>query len=103
MGISCGLQSQSQSNATAQTGILKLGLSTSSRDGYIFVPDSYNPSKTNPMILAIHAAGKGGLDALGILIDQANSSGAPCKDPVKERLYVCLLVLNLLGRYCLKQ
>ncbi|BDA49352.1 probable feruloyl esterase C [Coccomyxa sp. Obi] len=73
--LSTGPLSQAQSNATAQTGILKLGLSTSSRDGYIFVPNSYNSSRTNSMILAIHAAGKGGLDALGVLIDQANSSG----------------------------
>lgn len=75
------LQSQAQSNATAQTGILKLGLSTSSRDGYIFVPNSYDASRRNSMILAIHAAGKGGLDALGVLIDQANSSGVPFDRP----------------------
>jgi hypothetical protein len=56
---------------------LKLGLSQSSRDGYLFVPPACNGSAAGlPMILAIHAAGKGGLDAIGVLIDLANSSGA---------------------------
>lgn len=59
----------------AQKGILKLGLSGSSRDGYIFVPPQYNPAKANAMILAIHATGRGGLDALQLLIAAANSSG----------------------------
>ena len=63
-------------NASAvHTGIQKLGLSQSGRDGYVFVPSGYNAAAGLDMILAIHAAGKGGLDALGLLIDQANSSG----------------------------
>ena len=56
--------------------IVKLGLTSSGRDGYLYVPAQYDPSKSSPMILAIHAAGKGGLDALQILIASANSSGA---------------------------
>ena len=68
---------QSGSFHSTQTGILKLGLSSSSRDGYIFVPPRYDPTKANAMILAIHAAGRGGLDALQLLIASANSSGKP--------------------------
>ncbi|CAL5227021.1 g9914 [Coccomyxa viridis] len=60
---------------SAQKGILKLGLSSGSRDGYIYVPSQYDPTKANAMILAIHAAGRGGLDALQLLIASANSSG----------------------------
>jgi hypothetical protein len=60
----------------APKGIMKLGLSSSGRDGYVYVPAQYDPSKGSPMILAIHAAGKGSLDALQILIASANSSGA---------------------------
>lgn len=66
---------QSGSFNSAQTGILKLGLSNGSRDGYIYVPSQYDPAKGNAMILAIHAAGRGGLDALQLLIALANSSG----------------------------
>ena len=62
-------------STTPQTGILKLGLSSGARDGYLFVPASYTPQRRSAMILAIHAAGKGGLDALGVLVQQANSSG----------------------------
>ena len=60
---------------SAQKGILKLGLSSSTRDGYIFVPSQYDPANTNAMILAIHAAGRAGLDALQLLVASANSSG----------------------------
>ena len=59
----------------AHTGILRLGLSSSGRDGYLFVPGSFS-QKRSAMIIVIHAAGKGGLDAMGVLIQQANSSGA---------------------------
>lgn len=69
-----------------QTGILRLGLSTGARDGYLFVPGSYSAQKSSPMILAIHAAGKGGLDAMGVLIQQANSSGAL----LYIRIYACM-------------
>jgi len=64
-----------QAGGATQTGIMKLGLSNSGRDGYVFVPQSFGPATGNAMILALHGAGKGGLDALGVLIDQANSSG----------------------------
>ena len=60
---------------SAQKGILKLGLSSSTRDGYIFVPSQYDPANANAMILAIHAAGRAGLDALQLLVASANSSG----------------------------
>nr|QOL01182.1 putative extracellular protein CSOL_100 [Pseudococcomyxa simplex] len=63
---------------TVQRGILRLGLSSSSRDGYLFVPSSYDPAKGAPMIVALHGSGKGGLDALGVLYDQANSAGGQC-------------------------
>ena len=66
---------QSATFKRAQNGILKLGLSSSNRDGYIFVPSQYDPANANAMILAIHAAGRGGLDALQLLIASANSSG----------------------------
>ncbi len=71
-GLCCA---QSGSFNSAQKGILKLGLSSGSRDGYIYVPSQYDPTKANAMILAIHAAGRGGLDALQLLIASANSSG----------------------------
>lgn len=70
------MQYPSSASGPVQYGILKLGLSQI-RDGYLFVPGSYNPSTANAMIVVLHAAGKGGLDALGVLIDQANSSGGP--------------------------
>ena len=70
----CNLQSSGFK--AALKSIVKLGLASSGRDGYLYVPAQYDPSKSSPMILAIHAAGKGGLDALQILIASANSSGA---------------------------
>ena len=66
---------QSGSFKSAQKGIMKLGLSSGSRDGYLYVPSQYDPTKANAMILAIHAAGGGGLDALQLLMASANSSG----------------------------
>ncbi len=85
-GVSCA---QSGSFNSAQKGIMKLGLSSGSRDGYIYVPSQYDPTKANAMILAIHAAGRGGLDALQLLIASANSTGK------------ALVVLLLTGRYML--
>ncbi len=76
LNFSCVMQYPSSASGPVQYGILKLGLSQI-RDGYLFVPGSYNPSTANAMIVVLHAAGKGGLDALGVLIDQANSSGGP--------------------------
>ena len=74
-----------------QTGILRLGLSSGARDGYLFVPGSYNPQKRSAMILAIHAAGRGGLDAIGVLVQQANSSGTPS---------CCLVLLEPCSQPC---
>ena len=70
------LQATASSSATTPTGILRLGLSPGGRDGYVFVPPSYRQSAACALIVVLHGAGKGGLDGLGVLIDQANSSGA---------------------------
>jgi len=74
-------QAAGRPNATAPTGILRLGLSGSGRDGYVFVPSSYQASAPSALVVALHGAGKGGLDGLGVLVDQANSSGALCTGP----------------------
>ena len=71
------LQAAPSSTATAPTGILRLGLSSSGRDGYLFVPPSYRAAARSPLMVVLHGAGKGGLDALGVVFEQANSSGAP--------------------------
>ncbi len=71
-------QAAGRPNATAPTGILRLGLSGSGRDGYVFVPSSYQASAPSALVVALHGAGKGGLDGLGVLVDKANSSGALC-------------------------
>ena len=62
----------------AQTGVLKLGLGSTNRDGYLYVPPQYDPSKASSFILAIHAAGKSGIDALQLLYSSAASSGKAC-------------------------
>ena len=70
------LQAAPPSDASAPTGILRLGLSSSGRDGYLFVPPSYRPAARSALMVVLHGAGKGGLDGLGVVLDQANSSGA---------------------------
>ena len=70
------LQAAPSPNATAPTGVLRLGLSSSGRDGYLFVPPSYRPATKNALMVVLHGAGKGGLDGLGVVLDQGNSSGA---------------------------
>lgn len=72
------MQGRPTVGGTVQRGIMRLGLSSSSRDGYLFVPSSYDPAKGAPMIVALHGSGKDGLDALGVLYDQANSAGGQC-------------------------
>ena len=44
-----------------QRGVMKLGLLLTGRDGYVFVPESYNSSTPSAMIMVMHAAGKDGL------------------------------------------
>ena len=63
----------------AQTGVLKLGLGSTNRDGYLYVPPQYDSSKASSFILAIHAAGKSGMDALQLLYSSAASSGEACQ------------------------
>ena len=78
------MQAAPPANATAQTGVLRLGLSSSGRDGYLFVPASYRPAARTPLVVVLHGAGKGGLDGLGVVLDQANSSGARQGPPLQE-------------------
>ena len=78
----------------AQTGVLKLGLGSTNRDGYLYVPPQYDSSKASSFILAIHAAGKSGMDALQLLYSSAASSGEACQaeKPMKGRrsaLHIC--------------
>ena len=61
-------------NATA-TGLLKLGQSNGGRDGYLYVPPNYAPSKAVPLVLALHADGRNGLDGLAPLFASAKASG----------------------------
>ena len=63
----------------AQTGVLKLGLGSTDRDGYLYVPPQYDSSKANSFILAIHAAGKSGIDALQLLYNSAAPAGKACQ------------------------
>lgn len=59
--------------------MLKLGLGSTNRDGYLYVPPQYDSSKASSFILAIHAAGKSGMDALQLLYSSAASSGEACQ------------------------
>ena len=59
--------------------MLKLGLGSTNRDGYLYVPLQYDSSKAISFILAIHAAGKSGMDALQLLYSSAASSGEACQ------------------------
>ena len=96
------LQAAASSNATTPTGILRLGLSSGGRDGYVFVPPSYHQSAPCALIVVLHGAGKGGLDGLGVLIDQANSSGAHCctVSVSKDSLDLSVSFAPLLGYLC---
>lgn len=96
------LQAAASSNATTPTGILRLGLSSGGRDGYVFVPPSYRQSAPCALIVVLHGAGKGGLDGLGVLIDQANSSGAHCctVSVSKDSLNLSVSFAPLLGCLC---
>lgn len=40
------------------------------RDGYIYVPPTYNKAKPSPLIIMFHPAGKGAADALELLEQQ---------------------------------
>ena len=57
-------------------GLLKLGLSSSGRDGYLYVPPDYHVQRPSPLMLCLHAAGKGGLDGLAPLLPFAEALGA---------------------------
>lgn len=96
------LQAAASSNATTLTGILRLGLSSGGRDGYVFVPSSYRQSAPCALIVVLHGAGKGGLDGLGVLFDQANSSGAHCctVSVSKACLVACGSFAPFLGCLC---
>lgn len=65
----------SQSVSDTTTGLRKLGLSSSGRDGYVFVPTTYNPKQPAPLIVTLHAAGRDGLDGLAPLYESAKAAG----------------------------
>ena len=79
--ITAGHLQGAAGNHTTQTGLFKLGLSTSGRDGYLFVPAGYDSSKPHRLLLVMHAAGKGGLSAIHMFFEQARASGAALIKP----------------------
>lgn len=54
-------------------GTWALGLGTD-RDGFLFVPQSYNPERPIALVLALHGAGGSGLEALQFLAPYAEAS-----------------------------
>ena len=78
-----------QATAAPRRVSSSLGLSTSGRDGYLFVPAGYNSSRPCTLLLVLHAAGKGGLSAIRMFFEQARASGAAlipasCMPPVSN-------------------
>ena len=80
-------------NPKGPKGLIRLGIGgngtaepsgdnvTCDRDGYLFVPQSYQPSKPTAFLLALHDAGGNSSQPLGLLAAAANASGgaaAPC-------------------------
>jgi phospholipase/carboxylesterase len=59
---------------TTRAGAWKLGLGTD-RDGYLLVPQSYNPDRPLPLVLGLHGAGRNGLEAMQLLEPYAESAG----------------------------
>jgi poly(3-hydroxybutyrate) depolymerase len=45
----------------APVGLHKLGISQGRKDGVLFVPPSYNPSRPTPLVLTLHGAGANGM------------------------------------------
>ena len=56
-------------------GLLKLGIGAGPRDGYLYVPSIYHVQSPSPLMLCLHAAGKGGLDGLAPLLPFAEAAG----------------------------
>ena len=75
------------------TGVLKLGLSQGSgRDGYVFVPPTYNPAVPAPLIVTLHGANKTAFNGMATLADAATAAGAilvapSSRDPVTWDLF----------------
>lgn len=59
---------------SAAPGLTSLGLGTS-RDGYLYVPQSYDPGKKTPFLLALHGATISAQGPLNLMTPYANSHG----------------------------
>jgi hypothetical protein len=64
------------------TGLFRLGLGTASRDGYLFVPHTYQPIKPAKILLALHGADGNATQPLSLLLRQANTSGKASLDAI---------------------
>lgn len=60
--------------AAAASGLTALGLGTT-RDGYLYVPPSYDPTKKTPFLLALHGATISAQGPLNLMTPYANSHG----------------------------
>jgi phospholipase/carboxylesterase len=58
----------------APVGLRTLGLAAS-RDGYLYVPATYQPKRPAPLALLLHGAGEDARDGLALLRAQADASG----------------------------
>ncbi len=67
-----------------ERGLLPLGLD-GSRDGWLYVPATYNPDSPAPLVLMLHGAGGGGQGNLWPLRDMAEAAGMILLGPDSRR------------------
>lgn len=70
--------------ATGPTGLHALGLD-GGRDGFLYVPAGYQPSRPLPLVLMLHGAGGGGQGNLWPLLDLADAAGLMLLGPDARR------------------
>lgn len=86
------------SGTDTATGLRKLGLSNSGRDGYLYVPESYKPGSPVPLIVTLHADSKGGLDGISHLYGFAKTNGVRLFH-VDEAIVPAVMFILCLGQY----
>ena len=56
-------------------GVQALGLGRGDRDGLVYVPKSYAPSKAAPLLLVLHGAGGRATDLVGSFVETSEARG----------------------------
>ncbi len=69
---------------TGPTGLHPLGLD-GGRDGYLYVPPSYQPTRPPPLVLMLHGAGGGGQGNVWPLLELADQAGLILLGPDSRR------------------